>query len=506
MYLTKILKAYREEIIILWVRLLRTQVSERYSKRRESELFDTVSGACDGFYAVLVNDNYQKIDEHIEWITRIRLEGGFSLSEVQHAYELYRTVLVPILVRELEGDILLKALERMNACILYTIKKFSNYFQSLHEKQIREHAENLEHEVEKRARELAESESQYRVLVEEINDGYFVVNRKGRIFFANQEFCNLHGYTSQEMIGKAYADLIAQKSLAMVQNLYEKRIAGKASKDFYIYLRRHKNGSELPTENKVKRIIYRGEYYVAGICRDITERIETERRISESERLAHIGKLTTSLAHEIRNPLSSVKMNSQIILKNLSSDGNDKRRMEIVVNQISRLEGILDEMLDFARPVKLKLEPVSISRVIDRCLEIMDTRIKEKNILVTRSYEKGIPQTLVDQEKIEQMLINVLLNAIDALPQKGCIGITTKRPGRKTRSLQIIVSDDGPGIDSVNLPYIFNPFFSSKEKGTGLGLSNVKKIIDAHGGNVDVKPVRPHGTQVCLTIPFREMS
>ncbi len=121
-------------MIIQWVHLLHTQVSERYGKRRESELFDTVSGACDGFYAALVNNDYLRIDEHIEWITRIRLEGGFSLSEVQHAYELYRTVLVPILVRELKGERLLTALERMNACILYTIKRFSNYFQSLHEK------------------------------------------------------------------------------------------------------------------------------------------------------------------------------------------------------------------------------------------------------------------------------------------------------------------------------------------------------------------------------------
>ena len=142
-------------------------------------------------------------------------------------------------------------------------------------------------------------------------------------------------------------------------------MAGKDAKDLYIYFRRHKNGNIFPTENKVKRIFYQGEYAVAGICRDITERVETERRIRESERLAHIGKLTTSLAHEIRNPLSSVKMNSQIILKKLRFDGNDKRRMEIIVHEISRLERILDEMLDFARPVKLNLKPLLIRHIID---------------------------------------------------------------------------------------------------------------------------------------------
>jgi PAS domain-containing protein len=202
-------------------------VSERYRTRPEEELFVTVSTAYDAAYAVLVKSDYSKIDQHIEWITKVRIEGGFSLSEVQNAYELYRTVLTPVLVKELEGAKLLDALKRMNACLFNTIKEFSNYFQSIHEKEIRHHAENLERDVEKRTGELAESESKYRILVEEINDGYFVVNQNGRIVFANKEFCNLHGYSLQEMIGTAIKELIAPKSLTIVQNLYEKRIRGK---------------------------------------------------------------------------------------------------------------------------------------------------------------------------------------------------------------------------------------------------------------------------------------
>jgi signal transduction histidine kinase len=199
-------------------------------------------------------------------------------------------------------------------------------------------------------------------------------------------------------------------------------------------------------------------------------------------------------------------MNSQLILKNSALDGNDKRRMEIVVSEISRLEGILDEMLDFARPVKLKFEQVSISHVVDSCLEIMDTRIREKNISITRRYEKRVPQTFVDQEKIEQMLINVLLNSIEVLPpQGGNIEIDTKKPGKNGNPLRIEISDNGPGISASDLPFIFDPFFSNKKQGTGLGLSNVKKIIEAHGGNIEVMTIKPHGTKVCLTIPHKEM-
>jgi PAS domain S-box-containing protein len=505
MNLAEILKKYRKQIADEWIYRLHSEVSERYRGRPVDELFHTVSRANEANYAVLIHNDFSGINDHIRWITNLRLEGGFSLSEVQSAYELYRTVLLPILPNELDENSLHDTLKRMNYCLFYTITKFSNYFQSLHEKHIREYAQNLEEEVEKRTKELGESESKYRVLVEEINDGYFV-NQNGRIVFANQAYCDLHGYSSQEMLGKPYPDLIAPKSLPMVRRLYEKRMAGEDTNDLYIYFRRHKNGSTFPTENKVKRIFYQDEYAVAGICRDITERMETERRIRESERLAHIGKLTTSLAHEIRNPLSSVKMNSQIILKNTEFDGNDKRRMEIIVHEISRLERILDEMLDFARPVKLNLEPVSINGVMDSCIEIMDARIREKDIAVKKLYARKLPQILVDHEKIEQAMINVLLNAVEVLPEGGRIEIVTKRLRTDGGALQVEISDDGPGVSTDDLPYVFDPFFSNKKKGTGLGLSNVKKIIEAHGGAGRVALRKPHGTRVCLTIPFREMT
>ena len=505
MNLAEILKTYRKQIVDEWIYRLHTEVSDRYRGRPVDELFHTVSRASQANYEVLTHNDFSKINDHIRWITNLRLEGGFSLSEVQSAYELYRTVLLPILPKELDENGLNDALRHMNYCLFYTITEFSNYFQSLHEKHLRDYAENLEGEVKKRTKELAESESKYRVLVEEINDGYFV-NQNGRIVFANQAYCDLHSFSSQEILGKPYTDFIAPKSLSMVRRLYEKRMVDEDTKDLYIYLRRHKNGSTLPTENKVKRILFRGEYAVAGICRDITERIETEKRIRESERLAHIGKLTTSLAHEIRNPLSSVKMNSQIILKNMDFDGNDKRRMEIIVHEISRLERILDEMLDFARPLKLNLEPASINSMIDACLEIMDARIREKNIAVKKRYTRSLPQILLDHEKIEQAIFNVLLNAVEVLAEGGHIEILTKQLRRDSGALQVQISDDGSGISTEDLPYVFDPFFSNKKKGTGLGLSNVKKIIEAHGGTGSVAVRKPHGTQVSLTIPLKEMA
>jgi PAS domain S-box-containing protein len=500
MHIAEILRRHRGELIAEWIDRLRDENGPRYQTRPKEELYITVAAAFDASYAVLVERDYKLIDCHIRWITGLRLLGGFSLSEVQGAYEMFRKIVTPVLAKELGKRELKGALERVNECLYYTITRFSDNFQQLHEKQIREHAQDLKEQVDKRTRELAESEAQYRVLVEDINDGYFV-NQDGTIVFANKAFCDLHDYSVAEVIGRPYIDFIATESRGEVKKLYEKRVEIGYAQDLYVYSRRTRDGRALPTENKVKLIVYRGKAAVAGICRDITERIEMEKKVRESESLAHIGQLTTSLAHEIRNPLSSVKMNIQILLKKLEFSGNDKRRMEIMTGEISRLERILSEMLDFAKPLRLNLKPASVRRVITSCLEIMTVRFQEKGIEVRRKFSRSIPNILVDQDKIEQAIINVLQNSIDAVPAHGWIGITTRYAPQSTPHIEITIDDNGPGISQEDLPYVFDPFFSNKKKGTGLGLWNVKKVIEAHGGSVGITTKRTGGVHLSMAIP-----
>ncbi|MEN6615266.1 MAG: ATP-binding protein [Syntrophorhabdus sp.] len=496
----EILREHRDEVVAEWVRSLQTQMGPRYGDRPSDELYVTVAAAFDASYAVLVKRDYRLIDCHIRWITRLRLLGGFSLSEVQGAYEMFRKVVTPILTAELPKKDMRMALQRVNECLYYTITRFSDNFQQLHEKQIREHARDLEEQVHIRTRELAESEAQYRVLVEDINDGYFV-NQNGIIVFANKAFCELHGYTVGEVIGRPYIEFIAPESRSTVKKLYERRVEKGHAQDLYVYLRRTRTGQNLPTENKVKMIVYRGESAVAGICRDITDRMEMERKIRESESLAHIGQLTTSLAHEIRNPLSSVKMNIQILLKKMEFKGNDKRRMDIMTEEISRLERILTEMLDFAKPLRLDLKPVSLRTVIASCLEMMTVRFQEKRIEVRRKFSRSTPAITVDRDKIEQAIFNVLQNCIDAVPEGGHIALRTRYLPNSERQVQIDIDDNGPGIDETDLPYVFDPFYSNKKKGTGLGLWNVRKVIEAHGGKVTISTKRTGGVHLSMILP-----
>jgi len=482
--LKEVLTEHRQEIAGKWGPRLHTTIGSKYRTRPSKELLLLTSEATNANYEALINKDFSKLDSFIEKITKLRLESGFKLSEVQKAFDLYRMIVTPIMTREMDGIDLSRALARLNVILSYTITHFSDYFQSLHEKAVRDYAQTLEIEVAERTRELSESEAKYRVLVEDINDGYFI-NHNGRIVFANRSFCEMHGYTINEVIGKPYIKFVAPESVAKVRSFYDKRLQHEHVPEQYTFLRLHKNNTELPTENKVKLIYYAGNYAAAGICRDITERVKMEERIRESESLAHIGQLTTSLAHELRNPLSSIKMTIQMLLETKSFDRDNTKALEISAKEIIKLERTLSEMLDFARPVKLEKELISIDEVIQSCLDVLDARIKEHRITLRQKTVSHLPAQWLDRGKMEQVIINILLNSIEVLPRRGTISIAVRLHDGDKPVVSVEISDNGPGVHDDDLPYIFDPFFSKKPGGTGLGLSNVKKIVEAHGGEVE---------------------
>lgn len=497
-----LLNASRDAIIEEWFQRLKTEVSPRYAGRPRTELLRTISAAFDANLVALTQDDYSKLDELIGLIGDLRSTAGFGLSEVQKAFEFFRTIMLHILDRTMERKDAFFIMERLNTCLAYTIHKFSDQFQELHERGIKEHARELEITVQERTRQLAESERKYRQLVEEIRDGYFV-HRNARIVFANQAFCDMHGYTLSEVIDRHFKEFVAPESLREVTDLYRELMSNRRAEDQYVYLRLSKAGDRFPTESKVILTQYEGGIAVIGICRDITERMEIEKRVREAERLAHIGQLTTSIAHEIRNPLSAASMSIQDLLKSVSVSGNDKRRIQILGKEIARLDRIVTEMLDFAKPMKYDFQPLSIESLIHSCLDVLETKIREKDITIRVHLQETTPTLLLDREKMVQALINVLLNSIEAV---GTGGEVTISAAEVDGSFRMDIVDNGQGITEEDLQYMFDPFFSRKRKGTGLGLANAKKIVEAHGGKIDLGPIASGGTSVTIHISLARQS
>ena len=495
------LKKKRTIIIKQWVDQLKTQVSPQYADRPRKELVATVSQAYDANIYVLLRNDYSYIDRFIEKISQMRLKTGFQLSDVQMAFELFRSVSFPLIAAETTVEEFFAAITRINRCLTYTIHRFSNYFQSMHQTKILEHNRQLEEDVRTRTAALKESELKYKTLVEEINDGYFVV-REEAVVFANPAFCMMHGYTLPEVIGKKFYTFIDTKSRKKLVAIYEKSFQKRGIPRTFEYLRLTKDGQSYPTEILAKITLYDNKLSSIGICRDITQRVRMEQKIRETERMAYIGQITTSLSHEIRNPLSAVQMNLQILKKSPQLKGNDQRRIDISVREVKRLENILKQLLDFAKPIQLNFNRNSLNRILISSMELLEMKFKEKNIALDIELDPNMPDIQTDEEKLGQAVINLLLNALEASPADAQIKVRSHYRDENGRIAEVVISDQGCGVPEKHLSDIFKPFFTTKAKGTGLGLSNVRRITEAHDGQIEVKNLRDGGAAFKMSLPL----
>ncbi len=494
------LAEHRREIIADWVERL-SVLSPSYRRRPKRELFSTVTRATEADLEVLSSGRVELMDRFIDYITAKRLGTGFPLSDVQKAFELFRIVVVKRLSVPGKEDLLARTVEPLNSCLSYTIHRFSDHFQHMHELSIRRHAQDLEREIEDRTAELAESERRYKTLVEEITDGYFVIQEE-RIVFANQAFCRMHRAELEEVMGRRFLDFVAPPDRPRVFSSYRSNLAGQPSEKPLEYNRVGLPLEKSATEIK-SRIVDLGQGPVTiGICRDISERKAMESKVREHERLAYVGHLTASLSHEIRNPLSAVKMNMQLLQRRLDLAGYDKRRLEICVHEVGRLEEILRQLLDHAKPLNLRTAPVNPGRLTQGCLDLLEPKIAEKRIRIRQNHAVELSSALADAGELERALLNLLLNAIEASPEEGLIEVWSREEDQEAGPfLELGVRDQGPGIAPDQLPHLFTPFHTNKTRGTGLGLSNVKRIVEAHSGRVTAESLPGRGATFVMRLP-----
>lgn len=503
--LSEFIQCNRSLIIEEWADRLHTGVGKQYSRRPHKELLRTVTEAFDANSHVLIQNDFSRINQFINKITQMRLEAGFLLSDVQKAFELYRTIVLPLLAKVTGVADFYNETAKINDCLAYTIHRFSDLFQKMHEKEITEYSQRLEGEVKDRTAKLKESELKYKALVEEINDGYFVIQNEVMVF-ANQAFCQMHGYRLDEVIGQKFYLFITPDDQKKVIEIYADSLNTRRAHPIFEYNRLTKDGQTFPTEIMAKVIRYEDKLSNIGICRDITKRVAMEQRIMEAERMAYIGQITTSLSHEIRNPLSAIKMNLQILNKNRRLMGNDQRRVEISAREVVRLERILTELLDFAKPLQFEFKPCDVNHLLLSCEELLDIKFKEKELSTFFSLAPRLPKLVADREKLEQVFINMLLNTLESCPKKGMLSVVSayNQADNGQSTIEVIVEDDGPGIPREHISDIFKPFFTTKSKGTGIGLANAKRIVEAHKGWINVKNRDPHGASFHIYFPVGE--
>ncbi|HEV2417762.1 MAG TPA: ATP-binding protein [Terriglobia bacterium] len=240
------------------------------------------------------------------------------------------------------------------------------------------------------------------------------------------------------------------------------------------------------------------------------ELIETNRRLQQaqadarrSERLAALGQLSAGLAHEIRNPLGVIRGSAEMLNERLhASDALTAELATYISSEVERLNSLVGRFLDFARPLKLKLERQDIAPIIDRTLQWVKDRHSTAKVEIDRQYSNGLPLLFLDGELAERVFTNLFDNAFEAMPEGGTLRITTGRAqSNGHEGVEIAIEDTGPGVPDEQREQIFNPFFTTKKTGVGLGLSIVSKIVDDHHGWIELDGSRNGGACFRLFFP-----
>lgn len=236
------------------------------------------------------------------------------------------------------------------------------------------------------------------------------------------------------------------------------------------------------------------------IFEDITKEMKMEDEFRRMGELAAVGQLAASIAHELRNPLSSIKGAAQFLQKEYENEGAIVEFLDIIVEEVNGLSKLTTEFLEFARPMEFEIGPVDLNEIVRKTLQLMSVHLSESGVVVLDHLAEDMPTIQADGKQIEQVLRNIILNGLQAMPDGGTLSIQTKS---SAQSAELIISDTGLGIQEDKLARIFVPFFTTKTKGTGLGLSVVQKIVDNHGGRIDVSSIVGQGTTFKIIFPLK---
>ena len=234
---------------------------------------------------------------------------------------------------------------------------------------------------------------------------------------------------------------------------------------------------------------------------------EAQAEVRRTERLAALGQLSAGLAHEIRNPLSTIKASAEMLVQNVDADSALAHEMAgFISSEVDRTNGLVTRFLDFARPLALRLEKTEITEVIDEAVAEVEKHTPPLDVSIYKNYSPDIPPFLLDRQLMERVLYNLLLNAAQASQPQGSVTVKTRQVGGTTEgdTVEIDVIDRGSGIAPKDRESIFNPFFTTKSSGVGLGLAIVSKIVDEHGGEITVESEPGAGSVFRVLLPFRE--
>ena len=354
-------------------------------------------------------------------------------------------------------------------------------------------------ELETRQKDLRDLRAFKDLVFQSVGTGLIALDREHRITAFNRAAEEITGVVAPRAIGQAWSSLIGA---AIPLEPIEAVITAnpRASTRHEAVLRRP-DGTTVPVRMTFSAL-RSGEGERLGLisaCEDLSAIRDMESRMRQADRLATVGRMAANIAHEIRNPLASLTGAIEVLTSPLTADDARERLSQIVARESERLNHIIKNFLEYARPAPLSIATFDVAAAVEDVLLLLEHRASPGSLKVIREFAPSIPWA-VDAQQFRQILWNLCLNAVEAMPDGGELRVSVAVRGG---TLEVAVSDTGDGIAAADVSHVFEPFFSTKPEGTGLGLALVHRIVLDHGGEIDVRSSPGLGTTFTLTLPAR---
>ena len=349
-------------------------------------------------------------------------------------------------------------------------------------------------------------------VVDNIDRGVVAIDREGRIALINPAAQSCTGLSERQSLGRHYEELFSgqQGLLALIATAMH---AGRSISDDENILLHRPTASPLPISASVSPLFTdSGEQEgVVLIIRDLSRLRELEEAVRRADRLSMLGTLAAGLAHEIKNPLGGIKGAAQLLDLELGSDSPLQEYTGIMIKEVERVNGIIEELMDLARPRPPQFTAVNITKVLSDIVLFQKEAYRGKLVDFALTLDPSIPPIQGDENLLTRLFLNLIKNAAEAIDSQGRVEIGTKvasdyhlqNLGKRPVSLiQIEIRDNGRGIPADELEMIFTPFYTTKNRGSGLGLATCQKIVDSHRGFLHVESRLGEGTTFVVSLPL----
>lgn len=375
----------------------------------------------------------------------------------------------------------LKSLEQAFALFTETTKSMEEAYRRLETR-----LQDLDQELAARNRELAFTNDYLEYILQSMSDGVIVVDTGGIITTFNRAASAVLGFSADEAVGKSFAKLFARDFTVR---------SGPGAMEL-----RARDGSPMPVSERDSPIADRTDTRIGKVkvFQDLSEIEALREQVRRIDRLAAIGEMAATVAHEIRNPLGGIRGFAALLARDIDPDDYRRRLVDKILVGSDDLDQIVTELLEYTRPVELRMHMTQCADLVEAAIGYLE--LEGQRIAISNHVDPSFV-VLCDPDKVRRVLLNLLINAVQSIDGPGKIDVQAQNDGENV-TLQI--SDTGCGIDEDKLEKIFSPFFTTKEKGTGLGLAEAAKIVEGHGGLLNVYSQPGRGSTFSVTLPTLE--